>query len=139
MKKSNNAGGVVVNKIKQVIVVSQKGTSWSLPKGHVRNNESNLNAAKREIYEETGIKDKDLELIRELDIYQRYKTSNDGKSEDKTEFKTIHMFLFHSEQKILRPIDPINPEARWIPKEKVADLLTHQKDKEFFLKIINKI
>jgi hypothetical protein len=29
-------------------------------------------------------------------------------------------------------VDPENPEARWVEKAKVAELLTHEKDKEFF-------
>ena len=49
------------------------------------------------------------------------------------------MFLFKTNQEVLKPIDPTNPEARWIKKEKVAELLTHKKDKEFFLSIINEI
>ena len=49
--------------------------------------------------------------------------------------KNIYMFLFSTEQEVLHPRDPENPEARWIDKKKVARMLTHKKDKEFFLKI----
>ncbi len=49
------------------------------------------------------------------------------------------MFLFKTNQEVLKPIDPENPEARWVEKEKVAELLTHTKDKEFFLSVMNKI
>jgi capsule polysaccharide modification protein KpsS len=34
----------------------------------------------------------------------------------------------------LKPIDKDNPEAIWVEKDKVSDILTHKKDKEFFLK-----
>jgi len=64
MMKTHSAGGVVTNNQGKVLVVSQRGTSWSLPKGHIDPGESALAAAKREIYEESGIRD--LELIREL-------------------------------------------------------------------------
>lgn len=47
------------------------------------------------------------------------------------------MFLFKTDYEgELKPIDPANPEARWVPKEKVADLLTSPTDKQFFQKII---
>ena len=51
------------------------------------------------------------------------------------------MFLFKTSEgkNILKPIDPDNPEARWVDKEKVASLLTHPKDREFFLKIKGEI
>jgi hypothetical protein len=32
----------------------------------------------------------------------------------------------------LKPIDPDNPEARWVDPEQVRELLTHPKDGEFF-------
>ena len=90
-------------------------------------------AAKREIMEETGISV--LEFVKELGTYTRYKIGKDG-FEDKTESKTLTFFLFKTTETVLKPIDPENPEARWIDKEKVAELLTHQKDKEFFLKAL---
>jgi len=49
------------------------------------------------------------------------------------------MFLFETIEEKLKPIDPTNPEARWVEKDKVADLLTHKKDKEFFLSVLGEI
>ncbi|MAG47856.1 ADP-ribose pyrophosphatase [archaeon] len=136
MKKTQSAGGIVLSSKGLILVVNQKGTSWSLPKGHIENNETPIEAAKREIYEESGINE--LELIKELSTYQRHKIGL-REDEDKTELKTIQMFLFKTTQENLKPIDPHNPEARWVPKDKVENLLTHKKDKEFFLNHINEI
>ena len=135
-KLVNSAGGVVLNKKGQVLVVSQKGLSWSLPKGHIDGSETALEAAKREIAEETGVTKP--KLIKELGSYQRYRGSLDG-GDDFSEKKTIFMFLFRTSQMILQPRDPENPEARWVDKEKVVELLTHQKDKEFFLRIKDQV
>ena len=55
MKETQSAGGVIENTEGKIVVVSQRGTSWSLPKGHIEDGEDILAAAKREIYEETGI------------------------------------------------------------------------------------
>lgn len=132
---TQSAGGVVMNANGDILVVNQKGTSWSLPKGHVEKDEDFLTAAKREIYEESGLTQ--LEYIHELGSYQRYKIHDEG-GEDKSEFKTIHMFLFKTSQIQLHPQDPENPEARWVKKEEVAKLLTHPKDREFFLKMMLK-
>lgn len=129
MKKTHSAGGVVTNGEGEVLVVSQHGTSWSLPKGHIDAGEDALDAAQREIYEESGIRD--LEFVRELGTYERHKIGVDG-GDDPSELKVITMFLFRAMQKSLRPIDPENPEAKWVEKTKVAGLLTHEKDKEFF-------
>jgi 8-oxo-dGTP pyrophosphatase MutT (NUDIX family) len=132
MKQTQSAGGVVINPKGQVLVVNQNGTSWSLPKGHIEEGEDALTAAQREIYEESGISH--LKFVKNLGHYQRYKIGLDG-GEDPSELKTIHMFLFQTDQEVLNPRDPENPEARWVEKDKVADLLTHPKDKEFFLRV----
>jgi 8-oxo-dGTP pyrophosphatase MutT (NUDIX family) len=128
MKKTYSAGGVVTNSEGKVLVVSQHGTSWSLPKGHIDPGEDALMAAKREIYEESGIRD--LEFVRELGSYERHRIGLDG--DDPSELKVITMFLFRTSETSLRPVDPENPEAKWVEKSKVQLLLTHERDKEFF-------
>ncbi|MDD4358617.1 MAG: NUDIX domain-containing protein [Candidatus Pacebacteria bacterium] len=135
-KKTISAGGVVINHESKILVCSQCGTSWSLPKGHMEPGETPIDAAKREINEESGISQR--ELICELGSYQRYKIGKDG-GEDTSELKKIIMFLFKTSENNLKPIDPKNPEARWVPKKEVAELLTHKKDKEFFIRISKEI
>ena len=132
MRKTHSAGGVVTNREGEVLVVSQRGTSWSLPKGHIDPGESALVAAKREIYEESGIRD--LEFVRELGSYERHKIGVNG-GDDRSELKVITMFLFRTSEKALKPVDPDNPEAKWLEKSKVDNLLTHRKDREFFQRI----
>ena len=129
MKESVSAGGVVLNPDGKVLVINQHGTSWSLPKGLIEKGEDALAAARREIYEESGIRD--VNVVKKLGHYQRHRINIDG-TIDTTELKTIHMFLFTTQQTTIKPIDPDNPEARWVDKHDVKQLLTHQKDQEFF-------
>ncbi len=136
VKETKSAGGVVVNRKGEILVASQHGTSWSLPKGHIEEGEDALGAAKREIYEESGIVR--LKFIRELGSYQRYRIGKNG-GEDESELKTIIMFLFKTEEDNLKPIDSENPEAKWVKKEKIVELLTHPKDKEFFLRVSKEV
>tara|TARA_B100000427_G_C14962944_1_gene357580 strand:- start:56 stop:493 length:438 start_codon:yes stop_codon:yes gene_type:complete len=130
------AGGIIINNKQEVVIVNQNYDSWSLPKGHIDDGETRLEAAIREIYEETGIKNP--ELIQSLGSYGRYRIGLNG-HDDKTEHKTIHLFLFHSKQKILKPIDKNNPIARWVPYKQVEKFLTHPNDKTFFNKSIKQI
>ena len=136
MKKTLSAGGVVLNPKGQVLVVNQFGTSWSLPKGHIDPGEDALAAARREIREESGVKT--LRLVKELGAYTRFRISLSG-GDDPSEMKQIRMFLFRTRQTRLKPEDPHNPEARWVAPEKVADLLTHQRDKDFFLGLLESL
>lgn len=136
MKRTRVAGGVIINETTGlVLIVSQNGDSWSLPKGHVEAGEDDLAAATREIREESGVTD--LRLVGPLGEYERHRIGRDGKGEATDELKTIVMFLFASPQDALAPEDPKNPEARWVDRREVAKLLTHQKDKEFFLGVVD--
>ena len=123
------AGGIIINDQKEVVIVNQNNDSWSLPKGHIDNGETPIQAAKREIYEETGIKK--LEYIRSLGSYQRYKIGLDG-TDDLSELKTIYIYLFTTSQTTLTPIDPHNPYAKWIKYNEVENYLTHREDIKFF-------
>ena len=136
MIHTESAGGVVLDAEGRVLVVSQHGTSWSLPKGHLEAGESPLEAARREIREETGVTR--LELVRPLGSYTRHRLGADG-GEDRSELKTIHLFLFKTDETALAPQDPDNPEARWVEPRSVAELLTHAKDREFFASILKTI
>lgn len=138
MKRTSVAGGVIVNEnTGLVVVVSQSGDSWSLPKGHVEPGEDELTAAVREIREESGVTD--LRFKGSLGKYERHRIGKDGKGEATDELKTIVMFLFTTPQETLAPEDPKNPEARWIDRHEVAALLTHQRDKEFFLSVVDRL
>lgn len=128
---TKSAGGVVINPKGQILIVNQNKTSWSLPKGHVQEGESKLAAAKREIFEESGLRD--LIFEKDLGSYQR------SSLDDGQEIKTIFMFLFKTHEIALKPLDSENPEAKWVDKDGVAAILTHPKDKEFFLRIKNEI
>ena len=128
---TNCAGGIIINSKKEVVIVNQNHDSWSLPKGHIDFEETPLEAAKREIYEETGIKTP--KYIMDIGSYNRYKIGLDGE-DDISELKTIHIFLFKSNQKILSPIDPSNPIAKWVDYELIKTYLTHKEDIKFFNK-----
>lgn len=126
----------MINPRGEVLVVNQRGNSWSLPKGHVDPGEDLLTAARREIYEESGVTD--LALVGEIGSYQRPRIGKHG-GENRGEMKTLHFFLFTTSQMTLAPVDADNPEARWVPPDEVAGLLSHPRDKEFFRQALDTV
>ena len=136
MRTTHSAGGVVINKEGKILVVNQRGSSWSLPKGHIDPKEEQVHAAKREIYEETGIKN--LVLIKKLGTYKRPKMESEN-IDSKEEMKVMTIFLFKTDYNKISPHDKNNPVAEWLDIEDVAKILTHPKDKAFFRKIKNSL
>jgi 8-oxo-dGTP pyrophosphatase MutT (NUDIX family) len=135
-KHSFSGGGVIIGPNKKVLVVSQLGTSWSLPKGRLEPGETVRAAALREIEEETGLTK--LNFIKELGTYGRSLIGLDGKPDDRFS-KTITIFLYTTPELDVAPKDSDNPEARWIEPDKVEKLLTHPKDKEFYKSVLPEV
>lgn len=133
--ETRSAGGVVINPDGLVLVVGQFGRrhSWSLPKGHIELGEEPETAARREIAEEGGVDN--LTLVHPLGEFSRYRIGPDG-GVDRSERKTISMFLYRTKQDVLNPRDDHNPEARWVKPEEVANLLTMKEDKAFFRSVL---
>lgn len=136
-KKTFSAGGVVLNSKGEVLVVSQSGDSWSLPKGHLEEGEDERAAAEREIREESGLSQ--FRFVKALGSYERPRIGRGGLGDDPTETKKITLFLFQASRDDLGPRHPEHPEARWVKKEEVSDILTHPKDKAFFLSVLNQL
>ena len=130
IKKS--AGGIILNKKKQLVLARMPDDSWSFPKGGVEKDEDALKAAKREILEECGISNP--ELIKEIGMFSRSKKEKIVDGKKCVLEKTIVLFLFESNQEILTPIDPLHPEARWVSYSDALKMLSHSEDAEFLRK-----
>ncbi len=141
MRTNEAAGGVILGPAGKIALVQQHNNSWSFPKGGVENGETLLQAALREVEEETGFKD--LELVGELGSYARYSIGLDGVGESKDwGSRKRTMFLFRLLHNV--PFAPHDPDgevtdARWVTVDEALALLTHPKDKEFLESVRNKI
>ena len=69
MKKEKSCGAVVINDKNEVLLVYHNAGHISFPKGHVENNETEVETAYREVLEETGIEIEIMDNIREVNIY----------------------------------------------------------------------
>ena len=69
----NGVGVIILNKNNQVFVAKRKDNPvdrWQMPQGGVNSGESYLSAMKRELFEETSIKN--IELLKEIDGFFEY-------------------------------------------------------------------
>lgn len=130
------AGGVVVNSAGHVLLVEQRNGVWSFPKGKKQEEETHLEAAIREIAEETGVTQ--LTHVKTLGSYTRYAIGDTGK-EDTNQLKRLTLFLFYSDEVNLLPHDPRIRQAQWVPKGEVCTFLGAPKDQEFFTRIMDEL
>ncbi len=134
MVLSRSAGGVVFNR-GRVLLVLQDSIIWSFPKGKVESGESDLEACRREIFEEAGLSN--LIFLRELGSYQRQKIGLKG--EDlKSVRKEIVLFLFRSRRSKLRFDGREITDAAWFDVGDVSKTLTHRADRAFFDGLVSK-
>jgi 8-oxo-dGTP pyrophosphatase MutT (NUDIX family) len=76
------AGFIIFRKTDQGIkflLMYKGGSYWNFPKGHLESGETDLEAAFREVYEETGLKKSDLKIIPEFRTYERFSFKTDTK------------------------------------------------------------
>jgi ADP-ribose pyrophosphatase YjhB (NUDIX family) len=134
--KHTVSGAGVVRRAGKVLLVEQRGGSWSLPKGHLEKRETAAQAAAREIREESGVFS--LRLVGELGTYERHRIGLDME-DDLSELKEIRVFLFDTDQEKLAPEDRKILSARWVTPEEAVALLTHPKDAAFLRSVLPKV
>ena len=82
-----NVGLIIANKKGELLLCKRKGmNSWQFPQGGIDFGEDSLKAAKRELFEEVGIKSNSVKLIDSIDDWLKYDIPK--KSRRKKIFKT---------------------------------------------------
>ena len=127
MINTYSAGGIILNEQGLILLLSEDGF-WGFPKGRIEIGETAIQAAIREIEEETG--ETDLQLIRMLGNYDRHPVINGRK--DKSELKHITLFLFKTKSsgKIINTHTK-HSDIRWFSKDDSLAILSSDEDRAF--------
>ncbi|MEA2701652.1 MAG: hypothetical protein QOE22_361 [Candidatus Parcubacteria bacterium] len=138
MKRTRSAGGIVLGDSGTVVLVQHRSGNgmWLFPKGRLEDGESDGEAARREIAEETGLSD--IEFLDDLGSYERHPISKSG-TDDRTEMKQIHMFLFAAKAGAgLAPTEEIGA-AKWVPLTHVAEECGSDRDRAWFATVYKRV
>ena len=104
---------------------------WGFPKGHMEEGESPLDAAEREVFEETGFK---VKCISEKPIAESRYTIEYGENIDKTvwfyEMKVIEEFVKEPDEEI--------EEIAIVPYEEAVSLLAYEEDRKILKYVFKK-
>jgi 8-oxo-dGTP pyrophosphatase MutT (NUDIX family) len=131
--RERSAGGVVVRGDEVVVIVPTRRASdgarvLALPKGHIDPGESPLQAAEREVREETGIV---AEPVRELGE-ARYWYRRDGQ----TIPKSVCFYLFNYLEGDTEDHDDEVEVARWMPLKDAQSELSHTAEREMVARAV---
>ena len=101
---------------------------WQLPQGGVDENENLLNAAKRELEEETGVKS--VKLIKELEGWLEYDLPSnlmgkiwDGKYRGQSQKWFVMKFLGKNDEINVNTRNPEFLDWKWVEIDKITDLV----------------
>ena len=144
-------GIVVLNLNNQVFVGKRKdnpNNKWQMPQGGVGQNESFMDAMKRELYEETGLKN--IEMIKELDYWMEYELPKNlvgviwkGKYRGQKQKWFLMRFLGKDNEINIKTKNPEFLEWKWIELDQITDFVVdfklhvYTELKEKVRKIIN--
>lgn len=131
--RQRSAGGIVLGTGSTIVMVRRQ-RAWLFPKGHVEPGETDEEAARREIREETGITE--LEYIGDLGEYARPQMDKDENDTDV--IREIKMFLFATEQTELAPTAEIE-EAVWVPYREVGERIGNVKDRAWYASVFDRV
>ncbi|ARW75430.1 NUDIX hydrolase [Lactobacillus johnsonii] len=130
MKYEHSAGAIIWrkknNEIQYLLIQSQPykqfKSAWAFSKGHLEADETERDAAKREVFEEVGLKPEF-----DFDFHESYSYQVTSESE-----KTVTLFLakYNPDQKIKRQESEIRQTA-WLNYEDAQKRIREQNFKEF--------
>jgi 8-oxo-dGTP pyrophosphatase MutT (NUDIX family) len=126
------AGAVILSRKNPSLVAllyRSKQNDWSFPKGHIEDGESEIDAAKREIMEETGLS---VDLIND-DLPPVDYVNLGGKH------IIIHMFMARSADDATLKTEFDGDEIIWMPYEKVINKLTYDNMKRYYRGILSQV
>lgn len=137
-RRTKTAGGIVIGDNGTIAMVRHRNGNgaWLFPKGHPEPNESDEEAARREIAEEAGLTE--LELLDDLGTYERCHITPDG-TDDCSELKEIHMFLFAASVGAAASPSHEMDGAKWVPLSRVAEECGSVADRAWFAHVFDRV
>ena len=139
-------GIILLNNENKIFVGKRKdnpGNKWQMPQGGIDNGEDFLTAMRRELYEETSIKN--IKIIKEINQLYEYELPKNligiiwkGKFRGQKQKWFIAKFLGNENEINLNTKQPEFIEWKWIDAEKLPEVIVNFK-KNLYLSLLKEI
>ena len=126
MIKEKSCGCIIENN-NQVLIIKQSNGDWGFPKGHVEEDESEIETALREVKEETNL---DVSIVSDKRHKMEYYI-------DRGIFKEVILFLAHPITSNLKKQDGEIDDVRWLNIDDALNLLTFDNSKNALKDLLN--
>lgn len=128
MKHEKSCGCIIIEDGK-VLLIKQTSGAWGFPKGHVEENETELQTAAREVKEETNIDVK----IDETKRYTMHYTTDKGAS------KEVVLFLAQKTGGDISRQESEILQIEWLNFEDAIKKLSYSNTKELLKEVVSKL
>ena len=130
IRREFSAGGVVIKDKKEVLLIKNPSNVWTFPKGHIEKGETPIQAAIREVKEETNVEAEVISYLGKIHYSFIWKGTK--------VYKTVYFYLMQYISGIPVPSWEVK-DARFINLERAKKILKYKGDKEIFLKALRKL
>ena len=132
IEKISSMAIVIAKKEKKlkVLLLNSEG-EWVFPKGHVESNETELDAAIRELYEESNVKVNAQESIGQVDEYKFYFSG-----ENAVKVIKVFAFIINDEREITYYKNEGFIDGKWVEVDYALKMLKHNDAKNALEKTI---
>lgn len=127
MKQEKSCGCIIINNNKVLLVYEKNQNFWGFPKGHVEQNETEIETAKREVKEEVGL---DIKIIEDTRYEFKYTINNNVE-------KTCVIFLAYPITLQVHNQESEISKSKWFNIEEAIKILPYENQKEALIAIIN--
>lgn len=125
MKFEKCCGCIILNEDK-VLLVKHNDGHWGFPKGHMEENETELQTAIREVKEETNL---DVKVQEEKRYVDEYYSSEDT-------FKQVVYFLATCKNMNVKKQEEEIAQIEWVPIEEAENKITYENAKKLFKQVL---
>ena len=125
MKQEKSCGAIVIDSGKVLLIKHVLG-HWDLPKGHIENNETEVQTAIRELKEETNV---------DITVNEKYRYTT-AYSPEEGIWKEVIYFLANPISYELVPQEEEVQKVEWVDLDKAIDKITYDNTKDVLKQVI---